>query len=79
MPVASSLLRLTRIEGIVRTLDRELSVPSTVKIRLVNANELQERDCATEMSETAIFVLCLRELQDTLNLVSRLEAYGLRH
>jgi len=42
------------IEGIVRTLDRELSVPSTVKIRLVNANELQ----------------------DTLNLVSRLEAAG---
>ncbi|CAJ1413520.1 unnamed protein product [Effrenium voratum] len=42
------------IEGIVRTLDQELSVPSTVKIRLVND----------------------RELQDTLNLVSRLEAAG---
>lgn len=42
------------IEGIVRTLDRELVVPSTVKIRLVNANELQ----------------------DTLKLVSRLEAAG---
>ncbi|CAE7403238.1 Dus1l [Symbiodinium necroappetens] len=42
------------IEGIVRTLDRELAVPSTVKIRLVNANELQ----------------------DTLKLVSRLEAAG---
>lgn len=42
------------IEGIVSTLDKELSVPSTVKIRLVNNHELQ----------------------DTLNLVSRLEAAG---
>eukprot|EP00435_Cladocopium_sp_Y103_P039551 s1166_g10.t1 len=42
------------IEGIISTLDKELSVPSTVKIRLVNN----------------------QELQDTLNLVSRLEAAG---
>lgn len=42
------------IEGIVSTLDKELSVPSTVKIRLVNSHELQ----------------------DTLNLASRLEAAG---
>ena len=33
-----------RIEGIISTLDKELAVPSTVKIRLVNNQELQDEE-----------------------------------